>query len=701
MSLSIYGKKEREQVSLLLSLMREATDHPVRRNWFTNSNKAYEFREGKQWTNDELAVLESRKQAPIVVNLIEADRRRFEGQYKRQRLAISFAGRNAPMDDEPAEALSDLMRFIDQDTEYGFEESEVVALDGYTGGFGVMEVGAENGPAGGYRIFTRAEDPYAVFPDPFCRRYDWNDKRGGARYIFRSKWVHVDDAKDKWPKFAKKIDDALEHSPATQSLFSTLDPSIESNLIANFFDTSKRQVRPVEAWWKERTTRDVIYMPDGSCIDHYDQDEAKRILKYVKGAYKDAKDVDQMYTAVFIGQIMVSKAAESPYHSSLFPFIPYYAFRKKDGEPFGPTWFLMDPNREVNARRSRALYEINNRKVIYEKGAIADKDQLADNMALADGQIELQPGFKDKFEIAQNTDISSGNLQMLQGSKEEFKMLSGEDYLQPSGEIRSGSGIAQAQLPYHLSQVGMFDNIRRTRRMRARLVVDLIKQYYDDDMVFQITDDAEKVKTVTVSAGTLANLKERTFDIVMKDVTEYATLQEATKGELMTTLPQIAQFGPAWGKILVQTSDIQAKDVILEQLDAMSKTPPTPPKPSITIKWEELDNVEKAAFAIQMGLPDLAKHEMEQGRGPQTDDKLKADLTKTMIREGAKTGRDASKAEQDAAAKVGELAQRSREIGIDEQRAANEAAATQREGDQNQQALDQEAQATQEEPSDA
>jgi hypothetical protein len=241
----------------------------------------------------------------------------------------------------------------------------------------------------------------------------------------------------------------------------------------------------------------------------------------------------------------------------------------------------------------------------------------------------------------------------------------------------------------------MFDNIRRTRRMRARFVVDLIKQYFDDDMIFQITDDADKVKTVKISSGTLAKIKEQTFDLVMKDVTEYATLQDAMQGELLTTLPQIAQYGPAWGKILVQTSGLQDKQPILDQLDAMSKTPPTPPKPSITIKWEELDNVEKAAFAQQMGLMELAQHEMQAGSGPQNADNIKADLSKTMIREGAKTGRDGSKAQMDAAATTAELALKSRELGTDESRAAAEAAASQREGDVRQQEADQAGQAAQ------
>ena len=689
MSLKISNKKATEQLPLLLSLFREAADHPVRQQWFKNSNLAYQFRQGNMWTPEELKVLEERKQAPVVINLIEADRRRFEGQYKRQKMAVSFVGRNELMDTESGDALSDLIRFVDQDTEYSFEETDSVN-DMYTGGFGVVEVGVENGAAGGYRIFTRTEDPYAVFPDPFCRRYDWNDKRGGARYIHRSKWVHIDDAKDKWKDSAKKLEEALDHTPASMMhTLSTVDPPVESNLVANYFDSVKRMVRPVEAWWKERTTKKVIYLKDGSCIDYFDEDEGKKIIKYMKGSYYEDEEVDQLFTAIFAGHIMISPAKAAPYKTSLYPFIPFYAFRKKDGEPYGPVLSLMDPNREVNARRSKALYMMNHRKVVFEKGAVRDKDELAENMALADGLIELQDGGKEKFEIVENTDISAGNLQMLQASKEEFRMLSGEDYLQPSGEIRSGKGIAQAQLPYHLSQVGMFENIRRSRRMRARLVVDLIKQYYDEDMIFQITDDADKVKTVTVTSGTLDSIKEKTFDLVLKDVTEYATLQQEQYDTLQTTLPQIAQFGPAWAKILVSASEIKQKKEILDQLDAMSKAPPVPPKPSITIKWEELDSMERAAFAQQMGLMELAEYEMKQQKVPAQTERLKADLDKTMIREGAKSGRDASKAEQDAAGKTGELALHSREIGVKEQQLQQDAEAAARDGEQRQQEIDQ------------
>ena len=108
MAIRIYKKSEKAQLGMLLELMREAADHPVRRAWFTHSNTAYKYFQGEMWTPEELQVLQDRMQSPVVINMIQSDYERFEGQYKRQKLAMAFAGRNAPMDDDLASGLSDI-----------------------------------------------------------------------------------------------------------------------------------------------------------------------------------------------------------------------------------------------------------------------------------------------------------------------------------------------------------------------------------------------------------------------------------------------------------------------------------------------------------------------------------------------------------------------------------------------------------------
>ena len=170
-----------------------------------------------------------------------------------------------------------------------------------------------------------------------------------------------------------------------------------------------------------------------------------------------------------------------------------------------------------------------------------------------------------------------------------------------------------------------------------------IQNFFDTDMVFQITDDQEKAKVVQVSKEQFQAIKNRVFDVIVKEQPDYATAHEESFDQLATVLPQVAQYGPAWGQILVMNSNLREKDKTLKVLEDMSKSSPPPPKMSVAVNWSELDKVEKAAFAAKMDMPDLAQYEQTQGRGPARDDKAQLEIVKTQITQGVKSGIENSK----------------------------------------------------------
>jgi hypothetical protein len=271
---------------------------------------------------------------------------------------------------------------------------------------------------------------------------------------------------------------------------------------------------------------------------------------------------------------------------------------------------------------------------------------------------------------------------MLQEARAELSHLAGEDHLDVGSEMRSGAGVQASQMPYHLSQVDIFDNLSRTRRMKTLLVIDYIQQYYDEDMVFQVTDDEGKAQTVQVNAAQFESIKARTFDVVIKEQPDYATLQEETWDKLNTTIPQVAQFGPVWGKILIMSSPLREKEKYLKLLEEAESGPSTIPKMSLSINWHELLPQEKAEFANVIGLPSLAQFEQQQGRGPQHDDKLSVEIQKTLIREGTRVGleqgKQALQERSDLAAYQLDLRQQQQEAEMAQsQQVADQQAATQ------------------------
>ena len=637
MAFDIVGQKEDTQLARLGSIVMEGTSHPIRQHYVDEADRSYRFHEGNQLSPEELKVLKERNQPDIVYNECVQVVERTIGQYTRQRMVNTLVGRNAPVDDGLAGTLSELHRFIDQDSDYLFSEKEIVR-DGLIAGFGVLECGVEAETIGKPRVFIDEQDPFTIAVDPFCRRYDWNAPRGGARYVLRYPWVDLDEALARWPKHKAKLESCVGGSLPAKNVFSNLDPSVTQDLQFQFFDRERRLIRPVEIWFKQRRLEEVVVTPFGVLGDEVDEKLKRRALKLIPGARKTEMNRDCMYMAVVCGDVLIQKAISSPYKSNLFPFIPFYCHRKKNGQPYGRVLRLIDPNREINSRRSKAMYMLNNRLSIYEKGAVVDPAKLADELARADGQVSLENGKFDKFMLHQNQDIGQANLQMLQEAKSELQHLAGEDYLAPSSEMRSGAGVQQQQLPYHLSQVDIFDNLRRTRKIKTNLVTSYIQQFYDEDMVFQITDDQEKAKTVTISKQQFHDIKNRVFDVIVKEQPDYATAQEEAFAQLSTTLPQVAQYGPAWGKILVMNSGLREKEKTLEILEEMSKSAPPAPKMSLSVVWSELDQQEKAAFANQFGLPDLAQYEGTQGRRPARDDKAQLEIVKTQITQGVKSG---------------------------------------------------------------
>ena len=106
--------------------------------WAQKFQESIEFRAGAQWTNEEQEVLESRGQAPIVVNRI----------HPIVETAKSLLTYNSPQfrataredsDRDTARVFSDLFQYIWQSSA-GDEELKKIIDDYYVGGMGVMQV---------------------------------------------------------------------------------------------------------------------------------------------------------------------------------------------------------------------------------------------------------------------------------------------------------------------------------------------------------------------------------------------------------------------------------------------------------------------------------------------------------------------------------------------------------------------------------
>lgn len=615
-----------ETLRLLDRYFFEAASHPISKAVIEDGGLDFQYYEGDQWTTGEKADLAKRNQQAIVENEIKPVVDRVYGQYKQAYQNIKFVGRNQT-DDPLGWKQTALLRWIDQQNLHEFQEGQMV-LDGLKGGRGVCEIKPEINDAGSYSIVERYEDTFTFFPDPYSRCPDWNDD---ARYICRAKWMDLDEAKMLWPDHASELENCLTDG-YTPGFYAThlIDPKVLALRVQFYLNTARKLMRPVEVWYKKIVEQTWVMTSDGA-KDVTDLPTAE-IKKLANGQEPITRRRNLMYVGVFCAGVLLDHGP-SPHRHQLYPFVPFFAFRKKNGEPYGLIRNLRSPQDEINHRRSRGLYMLNNRQVRFEQGAIKDQAALAEELAKADGQVVIEDGKFDRFAMNDTHDIGEANLQMMQESKQAIGRLSGEDHLQVPGEMRSGRGVKQMQQIYQLGNLQLADSIRWTRRIAARLKMEYVKQYITEQQEFLITEKPNKPQRVTVTKADLAGIQERIYDIVIEDTVDLQTTRQEQVETLMTNLPALAQHGPAMVTLGLSLVDFPERDALLKQYQSMIAPPPIGPKMSLSFNWSELTAIEKSLLAKQFGWQEIAAAEAQNAGGePIHITKGKVDLTKTIIK---------------------------------------------------------------------
>lgn len=585
---------------------------PVWKDWRKHADEDFRFYEGDHFTEIEKSILRERGQPDTVENLILPKVARLLGQHQRQHSTVNVMGRNAPVDEQTAEQASEIFRWVDQTNEAEFEEADQYK-DGFICGFGVMEAISEKDRNGKTYVCLRQENPFYIFVDPHSRRYDWNDD---AKFICRSKWIDLEDALALWPDKSKELRQCCSTLPGGS--YSTgaglLDPRVLQQANWNYFDPNRGRLRPVEVYYKRKVMKRILITETGVRVE-LDYLGPRQAQDASPGSTVEKVMSEEMWLGIYCGGLLI-------YHDrfqdqdGMFPFIPYFADRKKSGEPFGPVRNLVPLNKEIDKRRGKALHLLSNNQAIVEQNSVEDWAEFAQEKAKPDGVMRVRK--LDGVELIKNQDMGQSQMTMHAESKQAFNMVSGDDPSNQGGasQMRSGVGKAREQMATDLVNMPLFTNIRRTRRIKLKKVWGLICQHFTDDLVFQITDDPNAAKTISLPKDRLAALKEMQFNFVISDVEDSLTLQTEQFEIIANLLPQIIPLGAGYASFLLELSNIKPKqkDALMKKLEAMNQPVPDDPKISITMDWSKMQPEERAIFAAKkMGMPELAAFLMEQG----------------------------------------------------------------------------------------
>lgn len=636
-----------ENLQRLQRFVYEAATHPVRAQWETEASIAFRYIENDFYTQAELDAFAERGQPPTRRNELAPIMERIAGQFIQTRQIATFLGRNTPADDPLAALAQDYLRHNDHVNQFEFEEQDV-SWDGLVGGVGWYKQWIKTNELGQEYECVRHVNPFHVFKDPYATRYDPNDD---AKYICEGSWLDLEDlialvpekeddltalraaGSWSWTGLPSQVDRSLENADLAQSLF-RLSYSVTKGRV---------RCRPFEVWYKRKVRLYALLNADGVRLIPVplDSKTARAVIAEL-GAHVVAKPVyeDRMYTGMFVGNLLLHHDV-SAHHTNLFPYTPFYSGLRKNGGPLGLSFRLLPICEAINKRESKALTLLSNNKVIAEKSAVEDPEQLQEENAKPDGYLEVRDGAlsQNKILFQHNLDMGQAQLSLLQEDKDAIRRVSGQgnESMGMPSEVRSGTGIARKQMMGALIVLPVQNNLRRTRYMKARLSFAYMKQYLTEEMTFQITDDPSMVKTVSVTRGALQSLKEYTYDLVITEMKDYAVLREQQAEMLLTVLPQLAKLGPGMVKLGIQMSEFRDKETLMQMVEQQAQPQPEHPKVSLAMNWIDLTPEMQAYYALAvLKSPELAQVIASKQADPAFLTKIKAELASTQVREGTR-----------------------------------------------------------------
>ena len=460
---------------------------------------------GEQWDEQDAAQLESEGRPALTINTILSTVNTVLGHQSSQRADIIFKPkRNA--DQGLADTMSKVFKHVLTNNDYEFIESQVFS-DGVIQDRGYFDVRIDYDDSMNGEIRIEAEDPLDIIPDPDAKDYDprhWQE-------VFKTRWMSLDEIEELYGK--DKADslryiaesgahygrDSFEFRETTEGFGDTDLSNWRVDETQGDEGASVRAVRVIERQHRKLVNTPFFLRPatgDMRQVPGNMSDDDARAFAETNGLTITKKIVRRVKWTVTADQVVLHDDW-SPY--SDFTIVPYFPYFRR-GKPFGIVRNLLSPQEQLNKVASQELHIVNttaNSGWIVENGSLSnmDEDELTERGAETGLVLVHNRGSQPPAKIPPNQ-IPTGLDRISLKAQNNIKQISGvSDALlgtespEVSGvalEQKRGAGQVQIQVP--------MENLRRTRGILAKRILDLLQAFYTEPRVLQITNEDDPLK---------------------------------------------------------------------------------------------------------------------------------------------------------------------------------------------------------------
>lgn len=525
----------------------------------TEAERDRDYYDGYQWTDEEIAALNKRKQPVVTINRIKPKIDFLKGQ-EQQRRMMPRAFPRTPAEEDGAAAATDSVRYVLDASQWDRTRSECfdnLIVEGLCG----VDVQVYQKGDGEYCIDPKPIPWDRIWYDPHSRNRDFSD----AKYKGQFLWMDLEDAVDKWPN--KK--DMLEGTMTSEQHH--LGETYQDVPRVRWADPKRKRVRIAQCWSKEGKSVYFSTFTRGG------------VLERMESPFKN-EDGEPDDGFVF-GSCNIDR----------------------DGNRYGVVRAWISIQDEINKRRSKMLHLLSVRQTFGNQAV--DKNKLRGELAKPDGHAEMEGGakFGEDFGILPTGDLAQGQRELLTEAKSEIDAV-GVNAALSGNESRVMSGRALIQRSEQgLSELGpTFDALSHFSLDVYRKVWNRIRQFWTEEKWVRVTDDDKNVKFVglnqpmTLGQQLLEEFKKQPnatpeaiaqaeqqaqmdpamqvvvgmknevakldVDLVLDEVPASATLQTEAFEQLMQIAPNAARMPPQLFEALVELSPLRNKDKVLKKL---------------------------------------------------------------------------------------------------------------------------------------
>lgn len=545
-------------------------------DWRRDSWEDYEFRDGKQWTQDDILRMEKLGIRPLTINRIFPVLNLLQGYYLNNQSIITAKGRTKK-DSELSQVMSEALMYVgDQCMGNIYRKRAFEQL--ITAGIGFLGTGYHTDPRR-EKVHYFPINWYSLWWDPFALPLF---NKEDCRYAFTADWTDIDSLADLFPEKTQDLKEQF-NILGTDSFVPDLDDEgtrieelkryVGSNAWVN---TNRNRVRPIEMWYTVTNKKFFAKLPGDRIIDLDSLASPQEEYEVIQRAYEVVSArVKNMRVCTFLGDLALQDV-ETPYAHDEYPYVPYVGYLDRFGFPFGVPRQIKEQDSEVNKRRSMALALLSSRRVITEEDASADLNKTYAEANRRDGFIVMRKGKMDRIQIEEMGTLAPAQMAMLEASEREIQEIAGSLDIQPKSNIRSNSMMDNQKDTSAAITASLLENAKDGDKILGEKLMSLIQDTWLDEKVLRVTDrvtGAEKFVAVNERYIDGTGIKVRNditqarFDLVVAPAPMTDTLRQKNMDTIFAAINSAPPeaVGPLIN-LALEISDLPDKEQLLSQI---------------------------------------------------------------------------------------------------------------------------------------